>query len=168
MGSLDSNMPPGGFHPSIATDALIGWETTPKGTTEQPMKMPQNMASCMELPIPPIVGDDNGLPMEVAWAITFNEKEWREDFKQYDDAKWAANKLKIRKFCDNQWLIDHWEAWKLEVDGKTLKRSEVRKSFLFYVGQEKEEIKIDWSTANLSKNIQEISPKEWFQAHMEC
>ncbi|KAL2629186.1 hypothetical protein R1flu_013872 [Riccia fluitans] len=143
MGSLDSNMPLGGFHPSIATDESIGWETIPEGTTKQPTKMPQNMAGHMESPIMPIVKDDNGLPMEVAWAITFNMKISREDFKRYDNAKWVAGKVNIKKFCENQWLIDHWEAWEIQEDGGTLKRSKVRKSFLFYVGLENEGIKID-------------------------
>ncbi|KAL2612437.1 hypothetical protein R1flu_024129 [Riccia fluitans] len=57
-------------------DVSIGWETTPKGTTEQLAEMPQTLTSHIELPIPPAVGDDNGLPMEVAWAIPFNVKEW--------------------------------------------------------------------------------------------
>ncbi|KAL2622940.1 hypothetical protein R1flu_003145 [Riccia fluitans] len=126
------------------------------------------MTSHMELPIPPTVKGDNGLPLEVVWAIPFNVKEWQEDFKRYDDAKWTADKQNIKKFCDNQWLIDHWEAWKIQEDGRTLKRSEVRKSFLFYVRLEKEGIKIDWSTVKLSKNIWKISPKERFKAHMEC
>ncbi|KAL2612645.1 hypothetical protein R1flu_024337 [Riccia fluitans] len=110
MGSHDSNMSPGGFHPSIATDESISWETMPKKTTEQPAETPKNMASRIEAPIPPTVGDDNGLPMEVAWAIPFNVKEWQEEFKRYNNTKWAAGKLNIRKFCDNHWLIDHWEA----------------------------------------------------------
>ncbi|KAL2651562.1 hypothetical protein R1flu_019690 [Riccia fluitans] len=101
MGSLDSNMLPGGFHSIIAIDASKGWENKPKGTTEQPAETPQNMASCMESPILPTVGDNNGLSMEVAWAIPFNVKEWQEDFKQYDDAKWAVSKLNSKKFCDN-------------------------------------------------------------------
>ncbi|KAL2643688.1 hypothetical protein R1flu_011275 [Riccia fluitans] len=68
MGSLDSSMPPGEFHPSIATDASIGWETKPKGTTKQPMVTPLTMGSCKESTIPSTFRDDNGLPMEVAWA----------------------------------------------------------------------------------------------------
>ncbi|KAL2652501.1 hypothetical protein R1flu_020629 [Riccia fluitans] len=168
MESLDSSMHPGWFHPSIATDSSIGWETTLEGTTEQPEVMLLTMGSPKESPIPPTVGDDNGFPMEVAWAKPFNVKEWQDDFKQYNDAKWATDQLNIRKFCDNQWLIDHWKPWKIQADGGTLKRSELMKSFLFYVGLEKEGIKIDLSIIKLSKNIREISPKEWFQIHMEC
>ncbi|KAL2631243.1 hypothetical protein R1flu_015929 [Riccia fluitans] len=110
MGSLDLNMPLGGFHPTVATDASIGWKTTLEGTTEQPVAMPLTTGNGKESSILPIVGDDNGLLMEVAWAIPFNVKEWQDDFKRYDDAKWAAGKLNIKKFCDNQWLKDHWEA----------------------------------------------------------
>ncbi|KAL2620735.1 hypothetical protein R1flu_000940 [Riccia fluitans] len=88
------------------------------------------------------IGDDNGLPMEFAWAIPFSMREWQEDFKQYDNLKLEADKLNIKKFCDNQWPIDHWEAWKIQADGRTLKRSEVKKSFLFYVGLEKEGSKL--------------------------
>ncbi|KAL2633480.1 hypothetical protein R1flu_004959 [Riccia fluitans] len=37
---LSIQMSLGGFHPLIATDAFIGWETMPKGTTEQQAEMP--------------------------------------------------------------------------------------------------------------------------------
>ncbi|KAL2643983.1 hypothetical protein R1flu_011570 [Riccia fluitans] len=40
-----------------------------------------------ESPIPPTIRDDNGFPMEVAWAMPFNVKEWRDDFMRYNDAK---------------------------------------------------------------------------------
>ncbi|KAL2612939.1 hypothetical protein R1flu_024631 [Riccia fluitans] len=55
MGSLDSSMPPRGFHPSIAMHAYISWETMPEGTMQQPMAMPLTIGSSRESLILPTV-----------------------------------------------------------------------------------------------------------------
>ncbi|KAL2620167.1 hypothetical protein R1flu_000372 [Riccia fluitans] len=67
--------------------ALMDWETMPEGTMEQPVATLVTIGSRKKSSIPPTVGDDNGLPMEVAWAIPCNMKEWRDDFKLYENAK---------------------------------------------------------------------------------
>ncbi|KAL3702564.1 hypothetical protein R1sor_020586 [Riccia sorocarpa] len=108
-----------------------------------------------------------GIPSEVALEIRYNTNEFFPDFNS--QRTWDSGKLNIRDKCSNVFLKKNWEVWRklAKPPCGNPPKAEVRKSFLHYAGLELHEVKVDWSTVDLSIALNTISRERRLAARRE-